>query len=126
MYCTSSKRNKTQKHIKASRSGFPDPSCQCGDIKVSSFYSFSVLSVPEHYTPYTSTRFFAKVYRKIKVRICRKSQNISKKQISRQKLQNLPKSRKSVSPERNLSLHMSQMLYAGQSARPSVSFLSDF
>ena len=54
MYCTSSKRNKTQKHIKASRSGFPDPSCQCGDIKVSSFYSFSVLSVPEHYTPYTS------------------------------------------------------------------------
>ena len=52
MYCTSSKRNKKQKHKKASRSGFPDPSCQCGDIKVSSFFTFSILSVPEHYTPY--------------------------------------------------------------------------
>ena len=85
MYCTSSKRNKKQKHKKASRSGFPDPSCQCGDIKVSSFFSSSVSSVPEHYTPYTSTRFFAKVYRNIKSKdlqkitkpLLRKSQNLS-------------------------------------------------
>ena len=83
MYCTSSKRNKKQKHKKASRSGFPDPSCQCGDIKVSSFFSFSILSVPEHNTPYINTRFSTKVYRKIKVRICSQSQNISKRPFYR-------------------------------------------